>query len=248
MMRILYPLRDALCQIYLNEIHILITSREVLEMSEKEGHVFSLLLFSTLNNSLRRWLSPPSRILDRLSVKSSDTVIDFGCGTGFYTIPLAKTAKRVVGIDVQAKMLKMAGRYAEKSNVKVQFYESDGKNIPLPDSTADLIFLRRVFHELEDKQAVLQELTRLLKQNGRLAIMEKTKKSLTPIGPPTVEISDIANCLRSVGLQVTEKIEIANETIIIGKRLPYKDLNEYLITQHTSANRLSTSLQVRKPH
>jgi ubiquinone/menaquinone biosynthesis C-methylase UbiE len=197
-----------------------------LETSEKEGHVFSLLLSSTLNNSLRRGLSPPNRILDRLSVKSNDIVIDFGCGTGFYTIPLAKMAKRVVGIDVQAKMLKIAQRYAEKSNVKVEFYQSDGKNIPLPDSTADLIFLRRVFHEIEDKQAILQELTRLLKQNGRLAIMEKTKRSLTPMGPPTVETSEIVNCLRSVGLQVTEKIEMGNETIIIGKRLPFKDLNK----------------------
>jgi ubiquinone/menaquinone biosynthesis C-methylase UbiE len=195
-------------------------------MSEKEGQVFSLSPVFTLSNSLRRWFSPPNRILGRLSVKRSDVVIDFGCGTGFYTVPLAKIAKRVVGIDVQAKMLKTAESYAEKSNVKVEFYQSDGKNIPLPDSTADLIFLRRVFHELGDKQAVCQELTRLLKQNGRLAIMEKTKRSLTPIGPPTVETSEIANCLRSVGLQVTEKIEMGNETIIIGKRLPFKDLNE----------------------
>jgi ubiquinone/menaquinone biosynthesis C-methylase UbiE len=188
------------------------------EVSERGGHVFSALLSSTLNNSLRRWLSPSNRILDRLSVKRSDVVIDFGCGTGFYTIPLARMAKRVVGIDVQPEVLKIAETYAKRGNVKVEFYQSDGKDIPLPDSTADLIFLRRVFHELKHKQAVLKELTRLLNQNGRLAIMEKTKRSLTPIGPPTVEMSEIADCLQSIGLQVTEKIQMRNETIIVGKR------------------------------
>jgi len=170
-----------------------------------------------LSNSIRKWLDPPNRVLDKLGVRADDVVIDFGCGPGFYTIPLTKMVGRVIAIDSQTGMLEKASRYAAKNNVKVEFYQNDGKSIPLPDSIADLIFLRRVFHELDDKQAVLKELTRLLKRNGRLAIMEKTKKSLTPVGPPKMEVSEIVDVMKNVGLVVSDKIEVRNETIVIGK-------------------------------
>jgi len=187
-------------------------------MSEKVKRVSYSSLSFVLNDLLRRWLIPPRRILDSLSLKASDTVIDFGCGTGFFTIPFAKQARRVVAIDAQAVALEEAKKYAAKSKVKVEFFQNDGKNIPLPDSVADLVFLRRVYHELDDKQAVLRELTRLLKPNGRLAIIEKTEKKLMPIGPPVVPVFEIETAMQNVRLMVSGKIRIGNETLVIGKR------------------------------
>lgn len=186
-------------------------------MSKKVGHACPAWLSFTLNSPFRKWFDPPSRILDRLAVKAEDVVVDFGCGSGYYTVPLAKMAKRVIAIDSQNEMLEKASRYAAKNGVKVEFYQSDGKSVPVSDSVADLIFLRRVFHELDDKQAVLKELTRLLKRKGRLVIMEKTK-GLTPVGPPRVAVSEIADAIKNAGLEVSGKIELGNETVVIGKR------------------------------
>jgi ubiquinone/menaquinone biosynthesis C-methylase UbiE len=78
--------------------------------------------------------------------------------------------------------------------------------------------LRLVFHELSDKQAVLKELTRLLKQDVRLVMMEKTRSRLTRIGPPRVGVSEIVNAMQNVELVVSDKIEMGNQTIVIGKR------------------------------
>lgn len=188
-------------------------------MSEKVKRVSYSSLSFVLNNLFRRWLHPPSRILNSLGMRASDTVLDFGCGTGFFTIPFAKKARRVISIDVQTAALEKAEKYAAKSKVKVEFFQNDGKSIPLPDSVADLIFLRRVYHELDDKQAVLKELARLLKPNGRLVIIEKTEKRLMPIGPPVVSVSEIETAMQNVGLKVSEKIGMGNETIVIGKRV-----------------------------
>ena len=160
---------------------------------------------------------PTDKVLRVLDVRADDVVVDFGCGSGHYTIPLSKKAKRVIGIDLQAGKLERAAKYAKRNNVVVEFYQSDGKSIPLNDARADLIFLRRVYHELDDKHVVLKELVRLMKSVGRIAIMEKTK-GLTPIGPPRVDISSIVNSMGNVGLEVSERIEMGNETIVIGKR------------------------------
>jgi ubiquinone/menaquinone biosynthesis C-methylase UbiE len=133
-------------------------------------------------------------------------------------MPLARLAGRVIAIDSQTGMLEKASKYAAKNNVKIEFYQNGGESIPLSDSIADLIFLRLVFHELGDKQAVLKELTRLLKRGGRLVIMEKTKSRLAPIGPSRVEVSEIVNAMQNVGLAVSDKIGMRNQTIVLRKR------------------------------
>ena len=162
-------------------------------------------------------IHPADKVLNALGVRAEDVVVDFGCGPGHFTIPLAKRAKRVIGIDVQARKLEGAKKRAEDDGVKVELYRSDGRSIPLPNAIADLIFLRRVYHELDDKQAVLKELARLMKPGGRLAIMEKTK-GLMPIGPPRVGIPEIEDSMGNAGLDVSDRIAMGNETIIIGRR------------------------------
>lgn len=180
-------------------------------------HPFPSRLSFILKNPIRRYFDSPERVLKILSIKRRDVVVDFGCGPGFYTIPFAKIVGRVIAIDVQTKMLEKAEKYAKRNNVKVEFFQSDGRQIPLPNNIADLIFLSGVFHELDEKHTVLKELARLLKQSGKLAIKEKTRKSLSPIGPPIVKISEITSSLKSAGLTVSDKIELGNDTIVVGK-------------------------------
>jgi ubiquinone/menaquinone biosynthesis C-methylase UbiE len=91
-----------------------------------------------LNNPLKRLLDrSPQRFIKLLGVQPDWALIDFGCGPGFYTIPFARVAKRVVGIDVQPEMLKNAEAYARKARVNVEFVESDGTRISLPDEGFD---------------------------------------------------------------------------------------------------------------
>jgi len=180
-----------------------------------EHYPFPSRLSFILNNPLRRCLHSPRRVVEALGVKETDTVLDFGCGPGFYTIPFAKAVRRVIAVDIQPKMLDEVLRYAEKEGVRVECLQSDGQEIPLPDQSCDLIFLSGVYHELGNKESILMELLRLLKLGGRIAIKEKTKKGLVSIGPPIVNLEEVRDKLKTAGFSIIETISLQNDSLII---------------------------------
>ena len=152
-------------------------------MSHK-GEAYSASKAFFLDNSIRRWLQPPSELIMKFGVSPSDAVMDFGCGPGFFTIEAAKKAKRVVAVDLAPEMLAKAKKKAEKAGAKnVEFLQSNGTKIQLEDSSVDLIFLVTVFHEVGESEKVLAEFRRILKPAGRLVIVEVVKKGIFPGAP-----------------------------------------------------------------
>ena len=170
-------------------------------MVEEVEHEFPMWMSFLLNNPIRQYFDSPQKIVKLLDVKSGDVVLDFGSGPGFYTIPLAKVAKKVVAIDKHLKMLEKVAKYARKQGVTVQCLESDGEKIDLSSETFDLIFLSHVYHEIKEKIIILNELRRLLKPAGRLVIMEHTKRGLLP-GPPAMNLGEIQHELEAQGFAV----------------------------------------------
>jgi ubiquinone/menaquinone biosynthesis C-methylase UbiE len=174
-----------------------------------------------LNNPIRRKLSRPDRLISKLEIKPKDVVVDFGCGPGFYLIPVAGVATKAVGIDVSARMLERASDYAKKNKVSVELMQSDGTDIKLQDGSVDLILLVHVFHEVEDEQRVLREFLRILRPSGRLAIVEKTRPSrMLPaaLGPPTVEEKGVVEEIQRAGLAFDQTIPYGKDSIIIGRK------------------------------
>jgi ubiquinone/menaquinone biosynthesis C-methylase UbiE len=151
-----------------------------------------------------------------LGIEPEWAIIDFGCGPGFFTIPFAKAAHRVVAVDVQSEMLKKAEAYARKAGVKVELAESDGNAIPLPSDSFDLIFLNLVYHEIENKASVLLEFRRLLKIGGKVAIREKTENTLFPVGPPITPVSHIQDGLEKAGFGDVHAVGSKGNRIMIG--------------------------------
>ena len=149
------------------------------------------------------------------------TVVDFGCGPGFYLIPAARVVGKAIGVDVSPQMLERADKYAKKNKVKAELLESDGTSLRLPDSSVDLIMLVHVFHEVEEKPKVLKEFYRVLKPTGRLAIVEKSRSSgLLPkkFGPPIVDIAKLSEQLSEGGFALGETIPFGNSSIIIAAK------------------------------
>lgn len=151
-----------------------------------------------------------------LGIEPDWAIIDFGCGPGFYTIPFARVAERVVAVDVQREMLKKAETYARKSGVKVEFVESDGTRIPLSDNTFDLVFLSLVYHEIADKKTTLVEFLRLLKPAGKVAIREKTENTVFPVGPPVTPVELIKSGLENAGFVQVHAGSNTQRGIVIG--------------------------------
>jgi len=182
---------------------------------------FSDKLAFFLNNPIRRKFSPPERLIEKLGVQPNTVVLDFGCGPGFFLVPAARAAGKAIGVDVSARMLERAAKYAKSSNVPVELIESDGKSIKLPDNSVDLIFLVHVFHEIDDKLLVLKEFLRILKPSGRLAIIERSKDSWMSqrkLGPPVVDVSKVAAQIVQGGFTSNETLQFGTDSIILGRK------------------------------
>ncbi len=199
---------------------------------EKEKHhsTFPSWLSFLLNNPIRRRFDKnPDKVVKLLGINEGSVVLDFGCGPGFYSVPFAKVAKKVVAIDLQEKMLKKAARYAEKNGVKdkIQFLRSNGEKVPqIQERTCDFVFLSFVYHEIGDdvKERVLLDLRRVLKHDGKLAILEYTKKPL--LGPHSVDPGLVIEQLARAKFSRTEVIEVSKNVGLITASKGTDDLED----------------------
>jgi len=149
-----------------------------------KGHAYSASGAWLLDNPIRRWLQPPSELIEKLAITPNDTVMDFGCGPGYYTTELAKRAKKVIAVDLSPQMLQKAQNKVAKAGAKnIQFLQSNGTSIQVEDDSVDIIFLVTVFHEIGETQTVLKEFHRILKPDGKLVVVEVVKKGVFPGAP-----------------------------------------------------------------
>lgn len=174
-----------------------------------------------LNNPVRRALNPPERLISMLAIQSNDVVVDFGCGPGFYSIPMARVAGKLIAVDVSPKMLERTSKHAAKSNVTIQTLQTDGIKIGLEDESVNLILLTHVFHEVEGKALVLGEVRRILKPSGRLAIVERTRPGgmlSGKMGPPVINQKELVKELMESGFTFTETIPMGRDSIVISRK------------------------------
>src|SRR3989344_6112388 len=94
-------------------------------------------------------------------------VIDLGSGTGRYSQLLAERFNAsVVAVEPSDEMREQA--LAKSLSERIAFKKGSGENIPVPDASADMIFMSMVLHHLHDVAATARECYRVLRQNGVL--------------------------------------------------------------------------------
>jgi len=108
-------------------------------------------------------------------VKEGQTFLDYGCGTGYFTVPAAKIVGmkgKVYALDCFPRQLKIVEKAAKKKGLSnIETILSDNKT-GLPDECIDIIWMCDVLHEIKHKRTVLEELHRVLKTGGVLAIYD----------------------------------------------------------------------------
>jgi len=106
-------------------------------------------------------------------VKEGQTFLDYGCGTGSFTIPAARivsTSGKVYALDYFPRQLEIVNEKAKKEGLaNIETILSDSKT-GLEDECIDVIWVCDVLHELKERRAVLEELHRVLRRDGVLAI------------------------------------------------------------------------------
>ena len=128
-----------------------------------------------LDNWIRRLIQPPRKILAPY-VRPGNTVIDLGCGPGYFTLEMARLAGpggKVVAVDLQPKMLAHVRRKAVRDGLieRIVLHQCAADRIGL-DLEADFILAYYMLHETPDPAAFLAEVKGLLKSEGRLLIVE----------------------------------------------------------------------------
>ncbi len=108
--------------------------------------------------------------------KTGEVCVDLGSGRGTDVLRMAESVGEtgfVYGIDISDGMLDKARKNAEKFNVKnVSFVQSDLEKIELQDKVADLVISNCTINHASDKQAVWNEVFRILKSGGRFVVSD----------------------------------------------------------------------------
>ena len=128
-----------------------------------------------LDNSFRRLFHNPQKILKPF-IKEGMTVLDIGCGPGFFTIEIAKmlnSSGKVIAADLQNGMLNKIRKKIEGTNLAqtVELHKSDFESIGVTEKV-DFVFVFWMFHEVRQQKKFIEELSFILKPNGLIFIVE----------------------------------------------------------------------------
>jgi len=125
----------------------------------------------------REWLvEHASEVLIHVGVSHAQTVLDYGCGSGTFTIPSARIVGkrgRVYAFEVRPgplERVKEKARSEGLTNIETILSDRSKLNTGLQDESVDVILVYDVMHTIDDRLGLLRELHRVLKGDGFLSV------------------------------------------------------------------------------
>ncbi len=122
-------------------------------------------------------------LIEQLQLKGTETVLDFGCGTGSLSIMIKERFPNVGirGIDVDDEILPIAQKKISEKSLSIQLKKYDGDNLPFTGNQHfDKIVSSLVFHHLrtDTKRRIFNQLYKLIKPGGELHITDLVSRRL----------------------------------------------------------------------
>ncbi len=139
------------------------------------GKLFVRLLAAAMESSFRYRFFSPVRILQGVDKMEGQSVLEIGCGTGYFTIPAARMIGErgsLAAMDILTESVEAVSRKVEAANLRnVRVMKGDALNTGLDAESFDTVILFGVIPApMVPLDRLLRELHRVLKPGGNLAI------------------------------------------------------------------------------
>ncbi|NDW19517.1 methyltransferase domain-containing protein [Dysgonomonas sp. 216] len=183
-------------------------------------------------------------------IKEGDTVLDLGSGAGndcFIARAEVGETGKIIGIDFSPQMIEKARKNAIKRGyTNIEFIEGDIENMPLPDSSVDIVVSNCVLNLLPQKDKIFSEIYRVLKKGGHFCISDVVLNGTFP-KEFTDNASMYAGCIASAiqredYLGEIEKANFVNikiertKTVLIPDEVLEEHLDKSTIEKYKAGN------------
>jgi ubiquinone/menaquinone biosynthesis C-methylase UbiE len=161
--------------------------------------------------------SNPEIIVEKLELQSGNVVADFGCGAGYFSLPIAKKIGEqgvVYALDILPQSLESVSSKAKSAGLnnivtkRVNLEKEDGSG--LPDGSCDWVVMKCILFQNKDKSGILAEANRVLKLGGKVLIVEWNMKD-SSIGPDmSLRISkeSLTEIIQKIGFSVFKELPV----------------------------------------
>lgn len=162
---------------------------------------------------------PQAAVVSLLRLEGDETVVDYGAGTGIYTVAVANAVPdgRAIAVEALPRLAEMLrDKITPELGERLELVETDANAVPAPDGVADRVVMVDVLHHLYDQPGALAEVVRLLRPGGLFVVVDWGDRE-RPVGPPLDHVLGLAavrDVISSMGLDEVEAQEP-------GTSLPY---------------------------
>lgn len=162
------------------------------EQGNKKGQVSTMFnRIAPYYDFLNRFLSLGidtiwrKKAIDLLQSEQPKLILDVATGTADVALETVKRLQpdKVIGIDISTEMLEIGKKKIKKRGLDtvIELQEGDSENLPFADNTFDAITVAFGVRNFENLEKGLTEMRRVLKDNGKLVVLEFSKPSVFPI-------------------------------------------------------------------
>ena len=170
-----------------------------------------------LESAERRAEFSPEQLLNRIPLKKTDNILDFGAGTGYITIPASRSVEGTVyALDIDPSMLEIISlKAADEQLPNIVTIQGGSAELPVAEASIDIIIASLVLHEINPLHEALSEIQRVLKQGGYLVVVELEFKKHSTHKAPRVSMNGMEQELADIGLRITEKFFPAESLYVL---------------------------------